>query len=317
MVALAQRFVPAADEVWRLQNRDDPDCLFFRRAVLGHERPSATSMQGIYVIAPGGALLGNLNALAPEPVTAMLEAALGKWDELSPEQRRLPAGSAIAARHRWEDSYPDGGLVLVRTVRDLAPEPDPTAPPLQPFNRDQVWFVAAEARALLPERIEVGAEREIPRPLFERIARFHLVDDVRGQTLPFAPAEVSGALHTRVTQVEDGVATVCIHGETRGSALGAWLLGENDWTPSRAWPRGIRTALFGSGRFDVEKGVFTQLDVIALGVRWGRTENNGRGHSGEQRPGGIGFSFRIAPPSLRVAPAFIDVYDAGWVKQRG
>src|SRR5262249_24608955 len=162
------------------------------------ERPSSTSMQGIYVIAPGGALLGSLNALAPEPVAAMLRAALAKWDELPPEQRRLSDGASFASLHRWEDSYPEGGLVLVRTARDLSPTLDPTSPALQPFNRDQVWFVAAEARSLLPERLEVGAEREIPRALFERIARFHLVDDVRGQTLPFAPAEVSGELRTRV-----------------------------------------------------------------------------------------------------------------------
>lgn len=308
--------MPAADEVWRLQNRDDADCVFFRRAVLGHERPSSTSLQGIYVIAPGGALLGGLNALAAEPVIAMLEAALAKWNELAPAQRRLPSDAAIEARHRWEDSYPESGLVLVRTARDLPAALDPAATPVQPFNRDQVWFLSSEARALLPDTIEVGAEREIPRPLFERIARFHLVDAVRGQTLPFAPSEISGSLRTRITRVEDGIATVCIHGETRGAALGAWLLGENDWTPDRAWPRGLRTAVYGSGTFDVEQGVFTRLDVIALGVRWGRTENNGRGHLGEQRPGNIGFSFRIAPPTLRVAPAFIDVYDAPWVKQR-
>lgn len=309
--------MPAADEVYRLQTADEPECRFFRRAVRGKDDPSGGTMQGIYAFAAGGVCLGRLNSNNPDAVAAMLERALVRWAEIDEAQRRLPPNSALGAGHRWEASYPEGGLALVRTARDLPDSLDPSEEPRRPFNRDQVWFTAAEARQWLPDEIEVGAEHAVPDVLTHRLARFHLVDNVRGQTIPYAAQEVEASLRAVVESIEDGAACVRLTGETHSNALGPWLGGDNYWKPRREWPHSIRTLIHGEARYDLARGQFTSFDVVALGSRRGRTVMNGRGRDqdGDQRP--IGFALSLAPAGHRVAPTFINVYNADWVQQPG
>lgn len=68
LIEVAARFVPAADEVWRLQRDDDPECRSFRIAVTGKIEPSRGSMQGIYVFSPAGHLLGRRNSNDPRQI---------------------------------------------------------------------------------------------------------------------------------------------------------------------------------------------------------------------------------------------------------
>ncbi len=308
--------MPAADEVYRLQTDDDADCRFFRAAVYGDARPRKGSMQGTYVFAPSGELLGRLNSLHADKVVAMLTAALEKWDALEDGRRWLTERSGLEPEHRWEDSYPEGGLVLMRTARDV-PGEDPAAEPLRPFNRGQVWFSAAEARRWLPEKIAAGETHEISDDLLLRLACFHLVDNVRGQTIPFAPEEIEGKIAVTVESVSDGVASLSIRGETAAMALGPWLLGDNYWKPKREWPRVVGTTVVGVARFDIEANRFTLFDLVALGDRDGRTGFNGRARERSSHGAPIGFVFRLAPATLRVAPTFINLYNADWVRHPG
>jgi len=274
-------------------------------------------MQGIYVFAAGGRCLGRLNSNNPEAVAGVLERALEKWEQVAEIERRLPDDSPVGSGHRWENGYPDGGLVLERIARDLPDSLEPRDAPLRPFNRDQVWFSAAEARRWLPDAIRVGEQHAVPERLGHRLARFHLVDNVRGQTIPYSEPEVEASLRAEVTAVEDGAAHIRISGVVRATALGPWLGGDNYWKPRREWPHAITTALHGQARYDLERGEFSSFDLVALGARRGRTVMNGRSrdNDGEDHP--IGFVFSIAPAGLRVAPTFINVYNADWVQHPG
>jgi hypothetical protein len=191
LIEAAQRFVPAADEVWRLQRGSDADCLFFQKLVNGG-RPITDkgTRQGIWVGTAGGVLLAHVNTQNVGKVLATLELGWAAWQELSPEERHLPEGAGLQPRHRWEDSRPDGGLVLERVARDVPIEGDPHGKPLSPWNLDYAWFTAAEARAWLPEKPRPGDVHPVPAVSARRLARFHLVDNARGQTLPFAESEV-------------------------------------------------------------------------------------------------------------------------------
>ena len=53
------------------------------------------------------------------------------------------------------------------------------------WNQDFAWFTKDEARQFLARKIEPGRTRKVPRTLVERLARFHFLDNVRGQTPPF------------------------------------------------------------------------------------------------------------------------------------
>lgn len=145
---LSRDFVCAADEVWRLQTGTDAECRFFQAvAEQGHYggRPG-TTRQGIYVLTPGGVLLGSRNHNRAEVIAALLRESLERWHDLPPEQRRLPADHPVRPESRHEDRFPADGLVLTVITRDLARLDDPTLPP-GPWNRDHAWFTAAERLA--------------------------------------------------------------------------------------------------------------------------------------------------------------------------
>ena len=118
MIEATQNFVCAADEVWRLQRGSQADCVFFQRMVTGGERiTDRGSRQGTWICAPGGVVLARFNTRDVDKVLETLERGLAAWRELPDEQRRLPADAELEPEHRWEHSYPEGGLALVRFAR--------------------------------------------------------------------------------------------------------------------------------------------------------------------------------------------------------
>jgi hypothetical protein len=116
---MTSNFACAADEVWRLQRDDDPECRWFRTAVRGDTEPVRGSMQGTYVITPQGHLLGRINSANPDHVLKVLTKALATWGSMSDTERSQVAVDAPQPVHRWEDSYPTSGLVLERFARDI------------------------------------------------------------------------------------------------------------------------------------------------------------------------------------------------------
>jgi hypothetical protein len=310
---LARRAVPAADEVWRLQRSDDPEARYFQViADGGHYRRQGGTRQGIYLITPSGKLLSSVNSLAPEAVRASLTEGFEAWEAMDPAERVPGPGEAVSPRSRWEDDYPDGGLVLRLTVRDLPVEAGDERVPR--YNLDHVWVGADEVRHVLPSGLAAGDEIRWPA-LAERLARFHVVDSALGQTLPYAPEEIEANLVLRVTSVEDGIATMSFEATSAAETDGTWLLGDNDWKPEQAWPRSMTAELHGTARFDLKERRFETLELIGAGRWTGKTRFNGRGDATEGR---LGFVFELAPdtPAGRVAPAFVDVYDAPWMTQR-
>lgn len=277
----------------------------------GTPDPSRGTMQGIYVFAPSGKLLGRINSNSPDAVAKMIRNAWQKWEGLDESEQRLAPDVELTPEHRWEQSYPEGGLSLMRTARDLDPSLDPNATQKRAYNRDQVWFIADEARLWLPPAIETGAVHDVPAVIVERLARFHLVDNARGQTIPYASSEVDGRITSEIVSVDGDLVTIRIEGGTEASALGPWLMGENYWKPKREDAHSMSTTLSGEATFDRAAGVFTSFKMVALGTRTGRTIMNGRRNDVGSSP--LGFAFELAPPNLRVAPTFINVYNATWV----
>jgi len=303
--------VCAADEVWRLQRGSEADCVFFQRAVNGGKRiTDRGTRQGFWVLAPDGTLLGGVNSRSAEAVHGLLTGALERWEQLPESARHLPAEARIEPEHRWEDSWPEDGLVLVRHARELGPEglagPRPPA-----WNRDFAWFSGAEKEALVPADAAPGATLDWS-PVARRLARFHLVDNVRGQTLPFADSEVESArLEARIASRVGDQLVLALEGQTSAASAGPWLLGDNLWKPNSELPHGLETRLVGRAVFDRARRVFTSFELVAVARRYGRTENNGRWR--EAAPGRLAFQLELAPPQPRIAPTFVAVYDADWI----
>jgi hypothetical protein len=115
VLELAAKFVPAADEVYRMQNPQtgtDPECRLFQKfAELGHYRQPGTTRQGTYCVSPSGVLLGSINSNDPGRVLDLLAKSLAKWEALSREERLLPTDpkKQRAEIHRPERFYPEDG----------------------------------------------------------------------------------------------------------------------------------------------------------------------------------------------------------------
>ncbi len=315
VVALSQKFVTVADEVWRLQREDEPECRFFRKAVNGNENLSRGSMQGTYVISAGGVLLARRNTANPKAIAELLQSALVKWEQLPEEDKALKNSGLVISGERWEQLSPQGGLHLRRTARDLPPTGKATATPADRFNREAVWFSAAEARSILPDSMQPGSKQRLPDLVTKRLSCLVFVDNVRGQTIPYHPSEDAGSeLWSEVTRVDGSQISLTLRGTTSAKATGPWRFTEpNDWIPneSRRYPHSISTRVLGSAVYDLSSKEFVQFNLLALGQRKGRTINNGRGGK-DQDVNAVGFVCELAPKDWRIAPTFIDVYGVKW-----
>lgn len=284
MRELAARFVPATDEVYRLQNGTDAECRLFQTfAEKGHYggRPG-TTRQGTYAATPGGDLLASVNSNNPDRIAAMLRDALAKWEKLAPGDR-LPAGDPkdqAPSLRRAERYYPAGGLVLHVYSRDLPRADAAEGWRGKAWNQDYAWFRKEEAQQFLPAAARVGQAHDVPAPLVRRLARAHLVDNVRGQTRPFDEQHVETArLTAEVTAVDGGVVSLRLVGATRAAAEGNWSVGGRrggrDAGPRK---RGYEAKLLGKATYDAVGGRFLTFELVAVGTRWG-------GHAVQRAPG--------------------------------
>ena len=160
------------------------------------------------------------------------------------------------------------------------------------WNQDFAWFTKAEARQFLPPGPKVGAKQDLPAPVINRIACAHLIDNVRGQTSPFDEGQIKKArLTAEVTAVDGNAVSLRLEGETSTAVDG---------------PRkhSLDMRLLGTATFDLAKGRFVAFELVAVGVRAGSTQLNGR--RGDTDPAPIGILFTLAGdgPCERIAPAF-------------
>ena len=308
---MTPEFVLAADEVWRLQGGkdhrayrasggDDSECLSFQRmAAKGHYGPGAGTKQGIYVCTPTGEFLASVNSTDPAVVTRMLRRGLHAWADL-PEAKRAAKSTLSDPSHRWEASYPEDGLVLKQTFRELCSSFDPSAG----FNRDYVWFSAQEARRLLPESPEPGTTYQVPRALQLRFARHHLLASAHGETGGFAPHEVEGTLEVEVLTVDDRKVRVRISGTSAANADPPEDTEDSHWRSQR-----IEAQLLGFASFDRESARFDAFELVAKGTVTPRDSEDTRS---------IGWLFTLVAgdsPSARVSPTHAYAYDADWLRK--
>jgi hypothetical protein len=308
VIELASQFVPATDEVSRLQSGSDPECVFFQEiANHGHYGGRPGTRQGTYVCSPSGEFLASINSNSADHVLEMMRKGLAAWKHLPAERRRLAAENKIKPRHRWEESFPTGGLILSVVSRDLPEQCDPLAPAEVKWNQDQVWFSKEEAREWLGDNPQPGDIHQVPDDLVDRLARFHLVDNVNGQTPRFTREGVQGSkISTEVVSRDGALVELKLTGGTVGAAAEGWWQSAN----------GVVTRLVGYAAFDLDEARFVEFEMLALGRRWGYTRFNGRRRDGESGP--LGYVFRLRDPdSYRIAPAQIGSYDADWVVRPG
>lgn len=170
---LQQRFVPVAiDQAYQRRQKDAEGDFYRKIASQGPRKPGQGTTQGLYAADAKGRLLGFTNNRGHERVMGMLEKSLD-----SHRSERTEAIRAGKLDPRYNPQPPPGGLV----VRVHSKVLDGYEPPDNEFRRifqesigrDNLWVRRDEHQELV--------RGKMPETLMRRLARYHLVDNTRGE----------------------------------------------------------------------------------------------------------------------------------------
>jgi len=278
----------------------------------------AHGYQGVFVVTPSGLLLAGSHAAIHDPRTVEkhLRQGLKKWENLSPAERLMT--KEVFARtvselgdveHRSQ--YPRDGLALSVIARDLSQTSK--LPNRNAYNLDYAWFRKGEALAFVPSHPIRGAKQEVPRDLVERLARFHIIDLVRGNTASYPKEAVEHAeLLSEVIDVKGDLVSLHFRGRTRTSEAQVDAK-SNAKGPGIPEPetRGVGAKLEGQADFDLKAETIVSFELVAVCSRWGVNPSR-RLHGRDFGPAPMGIVLELAGASAaeQVPPQFVKSY--GW-----
>lgn len=248
---VTEGFVAVVGDDWYQRRRTDEEGVFFKKVSDQGSRGGDhdETRQGIYLLTAGGTLLSYHNPKSARTVGEMIRRALEKFRAL-PAAEREPGAMKVPELEPDPDYHrapPEGGLILRVHARAL--DLDHAAP-----ARDHLWLTREEWRSLVPADPTVGKSVEVPRPIVMRLARFHLVDNTRGEPSPWERQEVREArLTLTVREATEAKLTLALEGRAR-------LL---------AGDRGYEPELRGTLLYDRAAGAFERVDLTAVGDHWG------------------------------------------------
>ncbi len=234
---MKSKFVPLAVDQHDHRRRKDAEGELFEKVLAQAGRGLDGYSQGFYIFTPGGKLLEFSNTTSGEHVKRMLESALRKFDPAGD----APVPEAGGTDGRFAYPIPEGGLVVEVTAKVLGGYDDAARESQKIYQsslgRDHLWLRKDEAEAL--------ARGELPEGVKARLARYHLVDNTRGEP-PFWRADEVRRLELKL---EAGRLSGAVHLET---AKG---------------DRGYQAEVRGS--FEAKDGKVVRLDAVAKGEFWG------------------------------------------------
>jgi hypothetical protein len=253
---ITSSFVAYAGDQWYLHRQQDEVGTYFWKVVdQGYRaaRPKDETRQGIYIATGAGKLLAS-DPFRPHVGTflTMLRRSLdkGKTEGLG----EAPASAAEEPDARYARTPPAGGLILKTFTRIPLPPAEGAWKPNQAVGRDHVWLTRDEERSLVPASWEKGARMPLPPAVAERIARFHLTDNVRGEPPMWARDHV---------RQSDLTLTVLDPAAGRLGLSGTVRLASHDGR------RGYDARMQGLLTLDRKSDRVTRFDALSWGEAWG------------------------------------------------
>lgn len=299
-------YVPVTGDDWYQRRRDDAEGRFFRQVADQGPRKGqgGSTRQGIYCLTAEGKLLAYKNAgQDPDAMRDTLRRGLVEWKKL-PESQRKPGAIQIEDVGKEDPRYsrkpPPGGLIVTVHARCLDRD---SSGQLCDANcklgrgdeasRDHLWLTEAECKSLVPAKPKKGDKFTIPARIAERILRFHLIDNTRGEPPMWRRQDIRS--HDISLTVEEATANRLML-RLEGSAVLA-----TDADPAKA-DRGYDARLLGYLSYNVEKKAFERFDIVAVGDAWGDGSFT-RGARPGRTPLGVAFELaRGDAPADQVPP---------------
>jgi hypothetical protein len=234
---LKSRFIPVAiDQAYQRRQKDTEGDFYRKIAGQGPRNNFKGTTQGLYLATASGKLLGYNNNRGGDRIRRMMKKALAGFE--------APAAAVIKRSKvdaRYNPKPPEGGLV-VRVQTKVLGGYEETEDRWQKIfqnalSRDNLWVTKEEQDALAAGRV--------PAALQKRIARYHLVDNTRGEP----PMWKADEIRSIEFSLKSGRLSGSVHLETAS--------GE----------RGFKASLL--GHVETKKGRITRFDLVARGEYWG------------------------------------------------
>jgi hypothetical protein len=291
-----EHFIPVAADDWFQRRRQDAEGEFFRKIADQGPRKGqgGSTRQGIYAFTADGKLLQYRNHQDPNVMRGFLVAALKAWNTIPAAQRakgavQVPDLSKVDAR--FAPALPKDALIVNVYARILDRTDDFFChgsckfPGGQRASHDHLWIRADEWQALLAKDARKGQHIAVPEKLMYRMARYHVVDNTRGEPPMWARQDVRSAEVKLV--VEEVTAR-----EVRIKLTGAIMLASD--TDPKAAKRGYDVSLLGEIRYEPVQRRIMKFSVVALGEHWGEGTFTGGARPGRNP---FGVAFELADPS--------------------
>jgi hypothetical protein len=293
---LKEQFIAVTGDDWYQRRRDDKEGEFFRSVVEQSPRRESHTKQGHYVLTAGGKLLGFNNNRGPERRLQMMREALEKWEQVREQEKGLTIPGEGKADNRYHPELPEGGQIVKVMTRCLE-ERDGK---LRKMLDDQVGNLTAvdhlwlrrEEIADLGQLVASGGG-QFPENVALRIAKFHLLDNTRGEPRSWKKNEIKEC---------------SLKVDAQGAISGNFSIVSEDGS------MGYRGTI--DGRLLVSGGRLERFEALVLGKHWGESRYT-RGARPGKAPLGQVFQLsdgklardRIPPQGIRWAPGYWEPKD--------
>lgn len=299
-----QDFVPVAGDDWYERRRQDAEGRFFRGVANQGPRKgeNGSTRQGIYCFTADGQLLAYRNAgQAPDVMREVLRQGLRAWQQL-PAARRQPGAVRVSDPDKSDPRFtrtPPPGVQIINVYtrildRDHGEVCKGTCKTQggDQAARDHLWLTTAECKTLVPANAKPGERFPLLPAVAERILRFHLTDNTRGEPPMWKREDIRS--QKLMLTVED------IRGSNVRVRLDGSVLLAN-WVDAAKDGRGFDVRLLGHIEYNRAKQVMERFEVVAVGDHWGEGSYT-RGARPGRQPLGIVFELASGKSSADLVP---------------
>jgi hypothetical protein len=276
---VSEGFIPAAADDWYQRRRDDEVGKFFIGVADQGPRKGegGSTRQGIYCFTASGKLLTYRNHHDPSVMLEEFRTALARFAKLPASQRepgavKVPELTGEELDRQYTRKLPEGGVVIRVYTRVLERDREGNCRPCEREEgksqygllsaQDHLWLLEVEWKSLLAVDARAGTEVELPRAVVDRMIRFHMTDNTRGEPEMWEAGQIRKN-RLRATVVESSANNLKLRLE--GELL---LSTEADAASAK---RGYDARLLGYIELDRAKPVITRFDVVVLGEHWGES----------------------------------------------
>ena len=206
-------FVPTAiDQAYQRRQKDTEGEFYRKIAGQGPRSNFKSTTQGFYVATPAGKLLLYNNNRNVPRMRGLIKKALAEYRSSGAARTKVAPLKIQKVDPRYNVSPPEGGLVVRVQAKVLDGYEESTSRWRHIFqsalSRDNLWISRGEHQAL--------ARGELPSSVKERIARYHLIDNTRGEP----PMWKKDEIRKLDLKLKDGRLSGKVHLETAGKDRG-------------------------------------------------------------------------------------------------